>query len=96
MPENGWRDRSRYLKAAAYRLEKISENLPLDERRMIEYEAVEDCVQQAIQRGIAQHQPEGFSQIQAMATELWVMSFAQPLAQKGVASMKRLEQLVKG
>jgi ATP-dependent helicase HrpA len=94
MPENGWRDRSRYLKAAAYRLEKISENLPLDERRMIEYEAVEDCVQQAIQRGIAQHQPERFEQIQIMATELWVMIFAQPQAQKGTASLKRLQQLL--
>jgi hypothetical protein len=29
-----------------------------------------------------------------MAIELWVMIFAQPLAQKGAASMKRLEQLV--
>ncbi|OZA97700.1 MAG: ATP-dependent RNA helicase HrpA [Thiotrichales bacterium 34-46-19] len=94
MPENGWRDRQRYLKAAAYRLEKISENLPLDERRMIEYEAVEDCVQQAIQRGIAQHQPERFAQIQTMAKELWVMIFAQPQAQKGAASLKRLQQLL--
>ena len=94
MPENGWRDMPRYLKAAAYRLEKISENLPLDERRMDDYQAVEDLLQQAKQRGIAHHQPDRFAQLESMAIELWVMIFAQPLAQKGAASMKRLEQLV--
>lgn len=96
MPENGWRDRPRYLKAAAYRLEKISENLPLDERRMQEYQAVEDWIAKAHQRGIAQHQPERYAQIEGMAIELWVMIFAQPHAQKGVTSMKRLEAMIIG
>jgi len=94
MPDTAWRDLPRYLKAAAYRLEKIGENLPLDERRMIEFDAVERLKTQARQRGLAEHQPDTYQQVEHMINELWVMIFAQPHAQKGAASLKRLQALV--
>ncbi|MCI4410540.1 MAG: ATP-dependent RNA helicase HrpA [Thiotrichales bacterium] len=96
MSETGWRDTPRYLKAAAYRLEKMTENLPLDERRQAEYAEVAQALAQAKQRGIAQHHPDLFLQIEQMTIELWVMIFAQPFAVKGSASLKRLQQLVSG
>lgn len=92
MPEQGWRDWPRYLKAVSYRLEKLCENLPLDERRQQEYAQVEDRLQRALV--LAQTEPERYAQAQAMAVELWVAIFAQPHALKGVASLKRLEALL--
>jgi ATP-dependent helicase HrpA len=92
MSDSGWRDVPRYLKAAAYRLEKLTENLPLDERRQEEYKQVNRLMLQAKSRQKAQ--PEIYQQAQQMAIELWVMIFAQPLALKGSSSIKRLESLL--
>ena len=89
MTDSGWRDLPRYLKAAAYRLEKLTENLPLDERRQDEYRSVERLMLQA--KGLQKMYPERYAQAQVMAIELWVATFAQPLALKGAASLKRLE-----
>lgn len=93
-PEYHWQQLPRYLKAAAYRLEKISENLPLDERRIQEYQQVEILVEQARNQGMMQHDPSTFARVEQMAIELWVSIFAQPLARKGQASFKQLQALV--
>ncbi len=92
MTDSGWRDVPRYLKAAAYRLEKLTENLPLDERRQDEYRSVERLMLQA--KGLQQMHPERYLQAQTMAIELWVATFAQPLALKGSASLKRFENIL--
>jgi len=92
MTDSGWRDVPRYLKAATYRLEKLTENLPLDERRQDEYNDVERLMLQA--KGLQQMHPERYLQAQTMAIELWVAIFAQPLALKGAASLKRLESIL--
>jgi ATP-dependent helicase HrpA len=87
-----WRALLRYLKAAAYRLEKLTENLPLDERRHQEFSKVSRLL--ARYSGMSQTHPERYAQAQRMAIECWVAIFAQPYSVKGAGSIKKIEQLL--
>lgn len=81
----------RYLKAMAYRIEKLQGNLARDRQSMIEFDSLYKPYQQALtQPGADQHAE--LSEFGWLLEEWRVSLFAQPLGTKEPVSLKRLKK----